>query len=314
MDESLTTAGLLRGAKKFAHSAMDAHTEGDREVFFLHAGVSIERLAKAVLADTSPFLLMEMKGNDETLLHLTGVRETARVRTIGAAQSIDRLRKIGYLSSKGDDLDELIELRNGVAHLAEGGRGSFDGLTAFARTTKELLRRLTVTHEEYWGVWETIIAITLNNALEKAQRDLGRLIEQARVRLHQRIHKLPTAAAEAYVQAFTIRVPRVNTRSRVVQVSVPKKCPACSYMGQITTGLPPLTGERRLGEAYPIAFGCPVCSLRLETVDLLSVADMYEPVRRVDHEGNRYFPSETEEFLLAIATSGGHDNSDGEHL
>ncbi|TJZ93210.1 hypothetical protein [Actinacidiphila oryziradicis] len=303
MDESLTASRLLMGAERFARSAMDAHTKDDSEVFLLHAGVSIERLAKAVLAETSPFLLMEMKGSDDTLFHLTGVREAAKVRTIGAAQSITRLRKMGRLPIKDDDLDELIELRNGVAHLIPDNDDSFDGLAVFARTTRQLLAGLSVTEVDFWGIWASMVEITLNDVMEQAARDLGRLTEQAKVRLSQRIDKLPPAAAEAYVESMMVRSPHINTRSMILQVSLPKECPTCGYMGQITTGPPPLAEKGRLGEAYPVAFNCQICSLYLGTSDLLTAAGMNHPVPLVNSEGNRFFSEDTERWLLEIAVS-----------
>ncbi len=133
MDDSLSFESLFRGARKFARSALEAHGAEEEEVFLLHAGVSVERLAKAALAKKSPFLLMEMKGKDDTLYHLTGVRQAAKLRTVGAGQAISRLRDMAVLPQRDPDLDELIELRNGVAHLMASVDESFDGFTVFCR-------------------------------------------------------------------------------------------------------------------------------------------------------------------------------------
>ncbi|MGV9255551.1 hypothetical protein [Streptomyces sp. NPDC003697] len=65
MTDFLSYESLQWGARKFAHTAMDAHSRNDEEVFLLHAGVSIERLAKSALSKHSPFLLLEMKGKED---------------------------------------------------------------------------------------------------------------------------------------------------------------------------------------------------------------------------------------------------------
>ncbi|MFF8932367.1 hypothetical protein ACF1AO_34450 [Streptomyces longwoodensis] len=103
---------------------MEAHAEEDQEVFLLHAGVSVERLAKAALVLVHPTLLTEVNGKDDMLLLFAGAalsEPPTRLRTIGAATAIGRLRKMNILpqkpKSEAADLDGLIELRNGVAHL-----------------------------------------------------------------------------------------------------------------------------------------------------------------------------------------------------
>ena len=133
---------LLPGARKFARSALDAHATGDDEVFLLHAGVSIERLAKATLAHRNPFLLLEMRGSEDALFQFAGIEEGKKVRTIGAGQAIARLRRVDILPPKDTELDELIELRNGVAHLAGDHDSAFDALTVFARTSNQLLHSM----------------------------------------------------------------------------------------------------------------------------------------------------------------------------
>jgi hypothetical protein len=146
LNDPLSYVSLFEGAGKFAWSALEAHARKDMEVFLLHAGVSIERLAKAALAQKSPFLLMEMKGKDDTLYHLTGVRQTDKLRTIGASQAIRRLRDMTVLPPSDPDLDELIELRNGVAHLMASVSEEFDGLTVFCQVTNHLLDHLGESH------------------------------------------------------------------------------------------------------------------------------------------------------------------------
>ncbi|MEU4496933.1 hypothetical protein AB0F96_26690 [Streptomyces sp. NPDC023998] len=294
MDIDKTFAGLISGAKRFAHSAMDAHANDDEEVFLLHAGVSVERLAKAVLAKKSPFLLMEMKGNDDALFQFAGLEQATRIRTIGAAQAIKRLKRLGILPQAPDpDLDELIELRNGVAHLLAAPDGTFDGLTVFARTSKTLLAAWgKYGAQRYWGPHHRVVELALSEAMEKATRHFRQLVEQARYRYAERTKGLPTAAQEAYVEARSTRTPEIGANVR--SVLLPRECPACQNYGALATGPPMLVMRDRPAVAIPIGFWCRVCDLRLKTREELAAAGMDKRVHLVDLEGNRVLSTEEE--------------------
>jgi hypothetical protein len=81
----------------------------------------------------NPALLVEMRGNVEMLFHLTGIKDARKVRTIGMAEAISRLRQSGLLPREDARLDLLVELRNGVAHSSEVA-ATDDLLPTFART------------------------------------------------------------------------------------------------------------------------------------------------------------------------------------
>ncbi|MGW2305001.1 hypothetical protein [Streptomyces sp. NPDC001809] len=187
MSDVVNFSALFAGARKFANSAMEANAESDLEVFLLHAGVSIERLAKATLVDQNPVLLLEMKGKEESLFHLAGVKAATRLRTIGAAVALSRLRSMGVLPPKDEVLDELIELRNGVAHLSGGAEETFEGLAAFVRTTNTLLTHRQKDAGEYWGRWQGAVDIALSEHMEKVEREIAGRIESARYRLSKRM-------------------------------------------------------------------------------------------------------------------------------
>ncbi|MCW8382402.1 hypothetical protein [Streptomyces justiciae] len=296
MDINGTFTGLFWGAKRFAHSALDAHANDDEEVFLLHAGVSIERLSKAVLAKKSPFLLMEMKGNDDALFQIAGLEQGTKIRTIGAAQAIIRLKRLGVLpQAKDPDLDELIELRNGVAHLLAAHDGSFDGLTVFAKTTTTLLNAWgDYGAEPYWGPHYRLVELTLSEALEKAARHFNRLIEQARYRLAERTKDLPSATKKAYVEENTQR--RALTWPESRSVSLPRKCPACGNFAALFTSAPVLIKRGSPAEAFPRRLFCLVCHLDLRTAEDLASAGMDGRVPLVDLNGERVL-TEAEEVL-----------------
>ncbi|MBK3573163.1 hypothetical protein JHN63_04865 [Streptomyces sp. MBT65] len=293
MDDSLSYESLLRGAGKFALSALEAHGAEDEEVFLLHAGVSIERLAKAALVQKSPFLLMEMKGKDDTLLHLTGVRQTGKLRTIGAGQAISRLRDMTVLPQRDPDLDELIELRNGVAHLMASVNDEFDGLAVFCRVTNQLLDHLGVERRNYWRSWSTLVDITLNELQEKVERDVARRMEQARRRLNNRFKDLPKEALDSYVATR----PKLHFgfQASSSKVFVPWTCPACGNWALITTGPPALFMEGEPGKSVPESFLCFVCQFTLKAHEMQAV-QIPGHISLVDQYGERLMDEFDEMF------------------
>ncbi|MGW2060452.1 hypothetical protein ACWCO9_07145 [Streptomyces sp. NPDC001937] len=299
MDGSLSYESLLRGARKFALSALEAHGEEDEEVFLLHAGVSIERLAKATLVRRSPFLLMEMKGKDDTLYHLTGVRQTAKLRTVGAGQAIGRLRDMAVLPQRDPDLDELIELRNGVAHLMASVNDEFDGLTVFCRVTNQLLDHLGMDQGFYWRSWSTLVDITLNELQEKVEREVARRMEQARRLLKKRFKDLPKEALDSYI-ATQPHLAGFQVSSN--KVFVPWSCPACGNLALVTTGPPVLIKLGEPGQSTPEWFLCLVCRFTLKAHEM-QAAGIPRSIPLVDREGERLM-SEDDEFLWHFDPAG----------
>ncbi|MDQ0405713.1 hypothetical protein ABVB69_08155 [Streptomyces sp. NPDC000349] len=290
MDSALSYRSLYWGARKFAHSAMDAHARNDEEVFLLHAGVSVERLAKAVLAKTTPFLLMELKGNDDTLFHMAGVKEASKVRTAGAGQVIGRLRAMDVLPKKDADLDELIELRNGVAHLDASSSETFDGLATFARVSNTLIAHLDMEPEEFWEQWNGAIEIAVSEVLAGVAREVSGRIEQAKNRLARRLQDVPgDAVAIIYKNAndaaeaggFGIRA-----QCGVFSYHSPRECPACGCIGHLAVNIPGV-GTTPEGENSR-SFYCPLCSFMAYGSDELSAAGISPSEPLFDENGEPF--------------------------
>jgi hypothetical protein len=278
MDESLSYESLLAGAKKFAGLALQAHRDRDDEVFVLHTGVSIERLMKAALAKTNPVLLMETGAvkDDRALLHFAGLRpHTERVRTVSASAALSRIRSAGWLT-KDSDLDELIELRNGVVHLGPTEAESADVLATFGRTTNALLAHLGIDLMDYWGNQYSVIEISLNDQLERVERDVKRLIEQARHRYRERTRGLPSTAVQALREKAVLTGLTYPTE-RDGQFTVGHVvCPACenphAAVMLFTSGVESDRAsavERR--ESYA-GYTCTLCELPLETIEHVEAA------------------------------------------
>ncbi|MFJ3359586.1 hypothetical protein [Streptomyces anthocyanicus] len=272
MDDSLSYESLFAGARKFAGLALQAHRDGDDEVFVLHTGVSVERLMKAALARTNPVLLMETGAvkDDRVLLHFAGLRPYGeRIRTVSASAALARIRSAGWLT-KDPELDGLIELRNGVVHLGPTESESADVLATFARTTNSLLTHLGTDLDEYWGDWRPLIDISLNDQLERVERDVKRLVEQARHRYAERIRRLPDAAVQLLRdQAAIGHLAGFPTSTEGAIIFGRLVCPACENPHAIA-----LLVARRLGDASRAerraayaGYGCSLCALPLSTIE-----------------------------------------------
>ncbi len=227
MGSPITFERLMSGARDFAHLAMGAHAEGQTEVFLLEAGVSVERLAKAALVKVHPTLLSEVKGNDDMLLHFAGAMATPpqRFHTIGAAMAIARLRKIGVLP-RSAELDGLIDLRNGVAHL--GTSSTEDYLAPFAETICKLLDHAGEDRAAFWGSWSSAVQVTLDDQFDRVQKAVHLRVDQARFRMEARFGKLPEEAVESVVKTIGETGLVVIDRSPTsVLFRTLSKCPAC---------------------------------------------------------------------------------------
>ncbi|RRR86989.1 hypothetical protein [Streptomyces sp. RP5T] len=279
MDDSLSFESLLAGAKKFAGLALQAHRDQDDEVFVLHAGLSIERLLKAALANTNPVLLMETGAvkDDRVLLHFAGLRPIGeRIRTVSASAALARIRSAGWLP-KDPALDELIELRNGVVHLGPTDSDSADVLATFGRTTNTLLAHLGLDPVDYWEAWKSLIDISLNDQLERVERDVKRLIEQARHRFAERIALLPDSAVQLLQEHAGLgSIPGFPTEEDGLIIFGHVTCPGCENPNAVVLLTSNQLGrasrtERRAAYA---GYACSLCSLVLPTIEQMDAAGM----------------------------------------
>jgi hypothetical protein len=306
MDDSLSFESLLAGAKKFAGLALQAHRDRDDEVFVLHTGVSIERLMKAALAKTNPALLMETGAvkDDRALLHFAGLRPYGeRVRTVSASAALARIRSAGWLT-KDPDLDELIELRNGVVHLGPTEAESGDVLATFGHTTNALLAHLGIDPLDYWGNQHSVIELSLNDQLEKLDREVKRLIEQARHRYRERTRGLPSAAVQALGDSAVVTGLSYPTE-RDGQFTVGHVvCPACEnphaavmvFTNEVESDRASAV-ERR--ESYA-GYTCTLCELPLATIEHVEAAGIDVMDARLPDAVVRVAETAIKELLKAL--------------
>ncbi|MEV1096494.1 hypothetical protein AB0I87_13615 [Streptomyces sp. NPDC049952] len=292
MDESLSFESLLEGAKKAGHKAMDDHGRGEYDEFALHGGVAVERLAKAVLVSKNPVYLLEMRnGNSDMLLYLGGHFEMSpnKVRTVGAKDAIKRLRTLGLLSPD-EQLDLLIELRNGTAHTTIDDQAKAL-LPTLADNVAALLKSIGLGNNDFWGRWASAMHIAVDKQRNEVERDVELRIRQARHRLNDRFAGLPEgtqmralAEPSTALRSFNIsHFPQPADDDRWYVLAT-VGCPACA--GEAVLQLFPEAGAdfQLVGEAptdrhlLPNALSCPLCHLQLGRPAEVKAAGLQNPL------------------------------------
>ncbi|MFJ9353771.1 hypothetical protein [Streptomyces mirabilis] len=263
MNDSLSSESFFQGAKKAAHKAMDDHGRTEYDEFALHAGVAIERLAKAVLVSKNPTYIAEIR-NADMLLYLGGDLQIdeEKVRTVGAKDALARLRKIGVLPAD-PELDLLIEMRNGAAHASVHSKRAKRMVLPLARTVETLLTDLGKPLDEFWDRWTAAVRAGMNEQEDEVFRDVRLRITQARHAFEDRFEGLPD---EVRQRALSVPQSRLSEWIETVEIrmgGVPVlqtsggDCPACGSRGILTFEPTHRTGT----DTHYVAnsFTCPMC-------------------------------------------------------
>ncbi|OIJ68467.1 hypothetical protein [Streptomyces mangrovisoli] len=285
MDDSLSFESFFDGARRAAQKAMEDHGRGEFDEFALHAGVAVERLAKAVLVMRNPLYLVEMRnGNADLLLYFGGDLEldAAKVRTVGAKEALGRLRRMGVLQPDAQ-LDLLIELRNGTAHTSVGDQAR-TLLPTLAETTTILLTALGTRFEVFWGRWSRAVVTAVDTQLDEIRRDVEIRIDQARHLFEDRFKDLPegtmahvrtasepdVASPEPVVAAMWLdELPTGGFYFHLATVD----CPACK--GPATARILPSPAHNIPGTADMLH--CGLCHLNLTGQDEVKACGIGNP-------------------------------------
>ncbi|MFI5974815.1 hypothetical protein [Streptomyces sp. NPDC051452] len=269
MDDSLSFESFFGSAKKAAHLAMGDHGRGDYSEFALHAGVSVEHLAKATLFSKNPIYIAEIRSAD-MLLHFGGdlPLPMEKVRTVGAKDAVARLRRIGVLGADSD-LDLLIEMRNGAAHASSNGDKAKEMVLPFARTIQVLLDHLGEKLVTFWDRWTDVVYAAVNEQEDQVARDMRLRMTHARHAFDDRFKGLPD-----HVKQHALAPPGptldevlstpldITSNGNPAMLVSGGACPAC-------TGPAILRFERtsRVGTKTtyaPNGFACHLCTFRAE--------------------------------------------------
>nr|WP_237536109.1 hypothetical protein [Streptomyces sp. SID3343] len=222
-----------------------------------------------------PTLLSEVKGSDEMLLHLAGATTTAprRIHTIGASTAIARLRKMGVLA-KSEELDGLIELRNGVAHLGAGT--AEDYLGTFVDTLCRLLDHTRQDRAEFRDSWSDVEQVALDTRSDLAERDVQLRINQARFRIESRFAGMPDDVVENVARAIgEPGLVIIGVSDERVQLRMLTRCPAC----RLEAAALALSAEPETTLLYEMKLAvegllCGLCSFRLTSRREIEIAGL----------------------------------------
>ncbi|MBL1106548.1 hypothetical protein JK361_18405 [Streptomyces sp. 5-8] len=289
MDDSLSFESFYEGAKKVAHRAMEDHGRGEYDEFALHAGVAIERLAKAVLVSRNPIYIIEVRGNVSTdmLFHMGGHREAKKIRTIGASEAIARLRTLEVLApDKG--LDALIDVRNGVAHTGSGDEAKAF-LPTLAETVETMLNDLGGPLDAFWGRWTATARMAVDNRRSEVSRDVQVRIGQARHRYDDRFSNLPDHVQERLkIEQLRLKSFSVGQTRDGLQIGSSERCPACGSAGHV---LSVNQGTPENPDFAVVALRCSMCHLQLATRDELVAAgiDVESTDEQVARKATEFF-------------------------
>lgn len=296
---TLTLDQLLDGARYHADLALRAYTNDESRAILVNAAFSMEHLSKALLFQTNPAFLVDLRnGHFDSLLHLTGHGEKATrlstPRTIGAKEALARVSKIISIGAPRPPLDQLIEIRDGIVHVAAFAEAStLELLIAFLRYCDEVYGALDVPDVDRWGRHCDLVTKLVGQSWSAVQLEVHRKITAAQGNLRELMDKIPESEQAAVIEARqAVLRPFAHRPFLTVggQRSIGElmDCPACHHPGALCVvvieeeyDLPKELGPMdRIEEVAsltgvylnPRGLVCHVCGLSLGSADELSVA------------------------------------------
>jgi hypothetical protein len=296
----LSADAFATSAAEFGRSALIAHAQGNPRRVALDAGTALEHLAKAALSRRSPALLAEMRGPDSwrSLIYLLGIPTSPR--TISLSVALDRMEAFTKRRVSSDDLKRIVDRRDGAVHTARAEDFDDHLLGVFARHAETLLADIGKDRQEFWDDQLEVVDALLTEVTDSVRHRVEVKMASARATYIRVYGDLPAEAADL------ARADRQT--SRVGDVTL---CPACSSWGlatgEHTVDWEPSSDEDGLldweGTVKFTASGfeCPICRLRLDSVDEMEAAGVevrwtldgvdpldYDDYPTYDYEGDAY--------------------------
>ncbi|MEU8782963.1 hypothetical protein [Streptomyces sp. NPDC048637] len=207
------------------------------------------------------------------VMHLGGHVQLGeeKVRTVGAAEAIKRLRKIGVLKTD-TDLDLLIEMRNGAVHAVPDSTLAKGMISPLARTIETLLSDVSRPLDDFWERWTKAVRDAVDEQRDAVFQDVQLRISQARHRLEDRLEGLPLPK-ELRLRPKTSRfsfffgAENPDADGDIVSVTGGAGCPACGREAQVT--VEPSSDKG----AVAVALTCPWCQLQLNGSEEIEASD-----------------------------------------
>jgi hypothetical protein len=295
-DNDLST-DLARSSGDFARSALQALPDGKHATFLLHAATALEQLAKALLAAIHPSLIVKA-GDFDSLLHVCGDQRAfpglprSRVRTITADDAIKRAsRFVESLKILKEDLDVLIEVRNGVAHLGESSRADADAVLApYLKASDDLRAELGLDRAEYWGQFVELVDTALIEHVKEARLRVENALAAARHEFDRRFGELDEAQRTAMLAIIEANYKLDKYDEQWVD------CPACKTPAYVGGSIDVEIDEEWDRDGYleavhlagvtftPSYFKCDACNLALRGREELEFAEVFETISIEDYD------------------------------
>lgn len=326
MGDPFSSQAFYESARDFALSALEAHHAGKNRRVPLDAGTALEHLAKACLADKSPALLAELKGESgiNSVMGLLRIKGTAvpatKIRTVGLTEALARAGRFVRSKAGKDDLQLLINMRNGVVHAAGDTEVEERMLTAFIQQADALLSELDRNRDDFWGSQLPVVDELLEDASDKVRHRVDVRVAGAAAMLRNRY------ASEG--QAVILALQAVSKLAPLPDSQRHHECPVCESFG-VATGTHDVAWEvgdwdKETGEVTNVdasvwfaadSFRCPVCSLRLDSPEEIDAC--FDPVWEIedadwsDYAPGNQLPENWRDYVeLYEATDAGRGDTD----
>jgi hypothetical protein len=272
----------------FARSALQAQHTDDR-VYLLHAATALEHLAKAVLAARHPSLIVPANDFD-SLLHACGEaaapnRPRKRMKTIGARDAVARAGHfVPAVLPLTSELELLIDVRNGVAHLGEVQSEDADRvLVPYLQASEALRETVGIDRGAYWGEFTDVVDSALKENVEKARVRVETALAIARTEFARRFDSLDDATKTAMLGLVEAGYRPEKYDEQLLE------CPACGTPALVYGSVQieydedwdhherVLLGVHPYFDFVPQALRCAACGLKLEGWDELEAAGISAP-------------------------------------
>lgn len=296
-------ARLAGSSSEFAGSALGAMSDGKHSVFLLHAATALEHLAKAVLAERHPSLIaVAAKDNFESLLFLVGEGHLAnpksRIRTVGAQEALDRATRFApECASLRADLQLLIWVRDGIAHLADASAATVDEvLVPYLKASEELRGALGVDRSDYWGGFTDLVDSALKEHVEQARLRVDAALAVARAEFAKRFAEVDEPTRRSMLDTIEASYSPDRYEQQLL------RCPACGTLALVSgTSIPELDEDWDHHEGVlvgvhlasvlfvPDGLLCRACHLNLTGRDEMDAAGIAEPWHLDDIDERDFF-------------------------
>jgi hypothetical protein len=209
---------------------MRDYLDGDMAGFCAHAGIALEQLAKAYLANIDPTLVVDGRSFD-SILHACGKGRHARspaslMKTITME---DALRRCGQIlpavENLRGDLQRLIDARNGAIHVgAVEESEKLRMLLPYLHASRQILGEGGFG-EEYWGEFNEVVELRVAEVTEAAVANVKEAMIAASLRFDERYGHLGEEVRPAVLRALEASYAPEKYEQQLVD------CPACSTLG-----------------------------------------------------------------------------------